>query len=298
MSAVLHGSDGPVLVSHETAVRGRASVSAVLVGAVVAVTLGVALTTLGSAIGAGLVDATDRSTPSAMSMTVGAGIWLLLCNLVGLFVGGMVAGRLSGSRTSRDGGLHGLGVWGLAFLFALTIMGGVLGQVGGAVSSAVGGVASTAASGVAAAAGAAAPSVDPQAVVNRVRVALTSPENPAQMTTEQRAAETARILANRVTQGSFTPADRQKLNQLIAAEANISVEEAGRRVDAYEAEAQRLAREAEQRAREAADATAKAASLSAWWLFATMILGALAAWIGATRGSESHWDEDRLRIRS
>jgi len=287
----------PVIIASNPS---RASVSAVLVGAVVAVALGAALTTLGSAIGAGLVDTTARSTPSATSMTVGASAWLLLCNLVGLFVGGMVAGRLSGSRLSRDGGLHGLGVWGVSFLFAMMVLGGVVGQVGGAVSSAVGGAAGTAASGVSSAVGgavgAAAPSVDPQATVDRVRAALSAPENPAQMTPEQRATESARILANRVAQGSFPGNERGRLAQIIAAEAGISPEEAGRRIDAYEAEAQRLAQAAEARAREAADATAKAASLSAWWLFATMILGALAAWIGATRGSTAHWEEDdRLR---
>jgi hypothetical protein len=49
---------------------------------------------------------------------------------------------------------------------------------------------------------------------------------------------------------------------------------------------------------EAADATAKAASLSGWWLFATMILGAFAAWIGATRGAASHWDDEARRLRA
>lgn len=294
MSALLHGGDVPVIIAPE---RSRASVPAVLVGAVVAVALGAAMTTLGSAIGAGLVDATARATPSATTMTVGAGAWLLLCNLVGLFVGGMVAGRLSGSRLSRDGGMHGLGVWGLSFLFALTVMGGVAGQIGGAVTSAVGGAASTAASGISSAVGAAAPSLDAEAAVNRVRLALTAPENPAQMTPEQRAAESARILANRVAQGSFPGNERTRLGQIIAAESGISPEEAGRRIDAYEAEAQRLARSAEETAREAADATAKAASLSAWWLFATMILGALAAWIGATRGAAARWDEEEGELR-
>lgn len=297
MSTVLHTPE-TLLVGHSSPERGRASISAVLVGAVVAVTVGVALTALGTAIGAGLVDATERSTPSATSMTVGAGVWLLLSNLVGLFVGGMVAGRLSGGASAHDGGLHGLGVWGVAFLFALTVMGGLAGQVGGAVSSLVGGAASSVATGVTAAAGSAVPTMDPQAAVARIRAALTAPENPAQMNSEQRAAEMARLLANRVAQGEFAGTDRQRLGQLIAAEAGIPVEDANRRIATYEAEAQRLAREGEERARAAADATAKAASLSAWWFFATMILGALAAWVGATRGWTGVTTVERVQVRA
>ena len=293
MSAALQGPD--TLVMGHTHDRARANISAVLVGAVVAVTVGVALAALGTAIGAGLVDATERSTPSATSMAVGTGAWLLVSNLIGLFVGGTVAGRLSGGRTAHDGGLHGLGVWGVASLFMLTVMGGLVGQVGGAVSSMVGGAASSVASGVTAAAGSAVPSVDPQAMVARVRAALTAPENPAQMNSEQRAAEMARLLATRVSQGEFTGTDRQRLGQLIAAEANIPVEEANRRIAAYEADAQRVARETEEKARVAADATAKAASLSAWWFFATMLLGALAAWFGATRGWAAPMTSERLR---
>ena len=301
MSASIHGTDTRltgVRVHEEHHPKVRTNVGAVLVGTVVAITTGIALTMLGTAIGTSLVDATERSTPSASSMTMGAGIWLLVANLVGLFVGGTVAGRLSGSRSSHDGGLHGMGVWGLTFLFAMTVIGGLVGQIGGTLSAAVGGAAGTATSAASSAMGAAASSVNPQAITDRVRMALTAPENPAQMNAEQRAAEVARLLTNRVTQGSFAPAERTRLSQLVAAETNMTVEEAGRRIDAYEADAVRVARETEERARVAADATAKAASLSAWWFFATMLLGGLAAWIGATRGAASRWDHDGVRVTS
>ena len=101
------------------------------------------------------------------------------------------------------------------------------------------------------------------------------------MNGDQRAAEIARIIGTRVAQGSFNEADRQRLNQLVATEAGMSVEEADRRVRAYEADAQRVARETEERARQAADTAARAASISAWWFFGTMLLGALAAFFGA-----------------
>lgn len=285
-------SEGTVMHSTtDTARLGwhhRASLSAVIVGGVVAVAVGVTLTALGAAIGAGLVDAVERDTPSASSFTMGAGAWMLATNVVGLFIGGLVAGRLSGAWSKEDGAFHGLGVWAIASLFALMLMGGVVGRVGSAVGSAAGGVASSMTQAAGAAAGAAAPqlNVNPQEMVNRVRAALSAPADPARMNGDQRAAEIARIIGNRITQGNLNDADRQRLNTLIAAEAGLSPEEADRRVRAYEAEAQRVAQETEQRAREAANATAKAASLSAWWFFATMLLGGLAAFFGAGRGAE------------
>lgn len=284
-------ADGAVLQTSEVAPRGwhhRASLSAVIIGAVVAVTIGVTLTAMGAAIGAGLVDAVERDTPSAGSFTMGAGVWMVATNLVALFIGGLVAGRLSGAWSKEDGAMHGLGVWAIASLFALMLLGGVAGRVGSAVGSIAGGAASSVTQAAGAAAGAAAPqiSVNPREIADRARAALSAPADPARMNADQRAAEIARIVGLRITQGNLNDADRQRLNTLIAAESGLSPEEADRRVRAYEAETQRVAQETEQRAREAATATAKAASLSAWFFFGTMLLGGLAAFFGAGRGAE------------
>ena len=277
----------PMIAQPEAAptLWSRASWGALLAGAVVAVTVGIALNTLGLAIGSGLVDAVDRDTPTATTMTVSAGVWLLVSNLVALFIGGLVAGRLSGTACKTDASFHGLGVWGIAFLFAFVVMGNVGSNVAGRVANAVGSVAGGAAHAVGSAASGAAGQIDPEAVIERTRMALTAPSDPAQMTTEQRSAEIASIIGTRVTQGNLGDADRQRLARLVAAEAGIPEAEATQRIQATEAEAQRVAREAEQKAREAADAAATATASSALWFFATMLLGALAAIIGARSGT-------------
>ena len=105
----------------------RANLSAVLVGSAVALTVGIALTALGTAIGTGLVDTVNRDTPSAQSFTVGAGAWMLATHVVALFAGGMVAGRMSGALRG-DGAFHGLGVWGVCTLFSAILLGGALGR--------------------------------------------------------------------------------------------------------------------------------------------------------------------------
>ena len=64
------------------------------------------------------------STPGASSFGIGAGIWLLVANLIGLAVGGYVAARLSGTADSTDSVLHGLSVW----AHRLPALGGAAGQ--------------------------------------------------------------------------------------------------------------------------------------------------------------------------
>jgi hypothetical protein len=105
------------------------------------------------------------------------------------------------------------------------------------------------------------------------------------MTTEQRAAEIARLVGQRVTDGTLADADRQRLNALVAAEAGISEQDAAQRIQAAEADATRMARETEERARRAADATASGAATAAFWVFGALLLGALAAIIGARAGT-------------
>jgi hypothetical protein len=267
------------------ALPSRVSWGAILAGAVVAVAVGLMLNILGVAVGATAIDAVDRDTPSSSAFGIGAGIWLLVANLIGLAVGGYAAGRLSGSADRTDTTLHGVGVWAVGFLLSAVLVGNLVGSaastVVGAASSAVGGAAQA----VGSAAGAAAGQVDPQAVADRARAALSGPSEPASMSTEQRGAEIGRILSNRVANNAFTDAERQRLAALVAAEAGIPEAEAAQRVQAYDAEAQRLAREAAERARRAADAAATSAATAALAVFAALLLGAVVSIIGARAGA-------------
>ncbi len=83
------------------------------------------------------------------------------------------------------------------------------------------------------------------------------------------------------------------MNALVAAEAGVPAEEVNRRVQAVEADAQRAAAETARQAREAADATARAASIGAFGTFAALLLGAIAAVLGARRGTRE-WVTARL----
>ncbi|MBP0493472.1 hypothetical protein J5Y10_11860 [Roseomonas sp. SG15] len=256
-----------------------------IAGALIAIVVGMSLNVLGFAIGVTTVDAVARDTPTAGTLGIAGSVWMLVANLLGLALGGYAAARLSGTSDAPDATLHGAAVWATSCLVSVVLLGsiasGAVHTAGSALSNVMGG----AAQGLGHVASAAAPDTNPEELVDRARIALSGPSDPARMTTEQRGAEIGELLSKRVANGGISGNDRTRLNQLVAAEAGIPEAEAANRIQAYEAEAQRVAQETEQKAREAADAAAKAAAIAGFWLFAALILGAGAAIIGARTGT-------------
>lgn len=268
----------------------RISWGAVFAGGIVAVAVGAMLNILGLAIGATTIDPiTPGETPSAATLGIAGGIWLLVANLIGLAVGGYVAARLSGTADDTDGVLHGLSVWAVGFLLSAVLLGNIIAGTAstafGGISSMIGGAAQGAGQAVSAAAPAVAGAVSPQAIAERLNSALQTGGDPAAMTSDQRRAEMTRIVTERVTGGGFQGGARDRLTQLVAAEYNLSPQEAGQRITQLETQAQQTATEAAQRARAAADTAANAAATSAYWIFAAMLLGAVAAVLGARTGT-------------
>ncbi|MBX9701033.1 MAG: hypothetical protein K2X74_16465 [Acetobacteraceae bacterium] len=262
-----------------------------LAGAVVAVAVGLTLNILGAAIGASVVDMTGRDTPDAQSFGIAGGIWLLVANLIGLGFGGYVAARLSGSAEEGDSVLHGLAVWAVAFLVAALLSGNA---VSGAASTAtqgatnlLGGAAQGAGQAVSALAGPAAERIDPRQLVERARTALSGGGDPAAMTSEQRGAEIAQLLTRRVTDRDLPPAERQRLVALVAAEYGVPPQEAERRLAQAEQQTTETLRTIEERARAAADAAATGAAVAAYWMFAALLFGAVAAVLGARLGTRA-----------
>jgi predicted nucleic acid-binding protein len=269
----------------------RISWGAVIAGAVVAVIVGLMLNVLGVAVGASAIDVADRDTPSGTTFSVVGGLWLLAANLIGLAVGGYVAARFSGTADDTDGVLHGLSVWGIGYLLSAVLLGNIIaGTTSTAMqgaSSILGGAAQGAGQAASAAAGPAAQQVDPRQLVERARTALQTGGDPARMTSEQRNAEIGTLVTRRVTAGNLAQGDRDRLNQLVAAEYGIPPEEAQRRIQQVEEQATRTAQEAERRARGAADAAATAGATAAYYAFAAMLLGAVAAVLGARLGTRN-----------
>jgi hypothetical protein len=290
-------SADPALVRPEGGPRllPRVSWGSVFAGAVVAVAIGLMLNTLGAGVFAAMVDTTQRETPSGATMGIGAAVWLLVSNLIGLAVGGYVAARLSGNADETDSTLHGLAVWATSFLITAVLVGNVVAGITSTAATSAGNLVG----GLARGAGAALPAMTgqqqggsglpamAQGVVDRVQNALSGGGEPGAMTSEQRQAEMATLVTRRVTEGSLSQAERDRLNGLVAAEYGLSPEQAQQRVQQAEQMAVQAAQRAEEQARAAADAAAAGTATAAFAVFATMLLGALAAALGARRGTRA-----------
>lgn len=100
---------------------------AVIAGAVVAVAVGAMLNLLGVALGASAFNPYDFDGGDVGEFTAAAGMWMALANALALFVGGAVASRAAKYADHHKGGLHGLAVWAVSFLLAITIAGAAAG---------------------------------------------------------------------------------------------------------------------------------------------------------------------------
>jgi len=106
---------------------------AIFAGAVLASVVSVVLNLLGLGIGALKINPVGAGV---RGLGLAAGIWLVVANLVALFIGGWAAGRLSSTRRRSEGALHGLITWGFVTIFSVYL-------IGNAVSALVGGTATS-----------------------------------------------------------------------------------------------------------------------------------------------------------
>lgn len=97
--------------------------SAVFAGVIFALASAWIMYLLGGALGLAIIDPNDQNI--ATGLGVGSAIWILLTWLVTLFVGGLIAGRLSGKTDPATGFFHGMTVWSICIV--LTILTGAIG---------------------------------------------------------------------------------------------------------------------------------------------------------------------------
>lgn len=91
--------------------------SAVIAGAIVSVALWVLLQMLGMGVGLAAIHVDDAG--SLRDVGIGTGVWTLVAPLVAMFVGGVFAGRLAGSRERGVGAMHGLVMWAVTSLLGI-----------------------------------------------------------------------------------------------------------------------------------------------------------------------------------
>lgn len=262
---------------------------AIFAGAVIALVAQVILNMVGLGIGLSTVDPAGNGTPTAGSLSSGAGIWFVVSGILASAAGGWLAGRLAGKPVLNTGGFHGLVAWAVSTLVVIYLLssaaGGVASGAFSAVTSTLGGAGSLVGGSVKTAAQAAAPSLpgmdNPFSNIEG-QVRANSGNDPQSL---KDAAVTAVRAA--VTGDAGQQADAQeKASQALAKAQNIPVEQARTQVQQYVQQYKDTVAKAKEQAKQTADTAARVTSQGALYGALALILGALAAFFAGRGGAK------------
>ena len=262
---------------------------AIFAGAVIALVAQIILNMVGLGIGLSTVDPAGNGTPTAGSLSSGAGIWFVISGILASAAGGWLAGRLAGKPALNTGGLHGLVAWAVSTLVVVYLLssavGGVASGAFSAMTSTLGGAGNLVGGSVQTAAQAAAPSLPGMnnpfsGIEGQVR---------ANTGNDPQALKDAAVTAVRaaVTGDAAQQADAQeKAAQALAKSKGVPVEQARTEVQQYVQQYKDTVAKAKEQAKQAADATARVASQGALFGSLALILGALAAFLAGRGGAK------------
>src|SRR3984957_11197702 len=281
----------PGVDTGEPSVAG-VSWAAVAAGAVVSCALTLVVLAFGIGLGLSVVSPWSGSGGSATTFKIGTALYLVVIAMLSSSVGGYIAGRLRSRWIGVQGDevyfrdtAHGFVAWALA-----TVLGAVL--LASPASTLLGGAATGATQGAASSASRAGPMdgyvdtllrADPGAAQNSGQNASQNSANVS----ESRG-EIARLLAASLRNGGdLKPADREYVSKVVAARSGLSQPDAEKRVS-----------DVVTQAKTDMDAARKAAAQLAFWLTASLLIGAFCASLAATEGGglrDGTWRRKTIR---
>jgi hypothetical protein len=298
-----------------TLVAGRVirhiSWGAIVAGVAIALVTMLALNMLGLALGAATINPATDATPVEPGLGTGAMIWLAASNLISLFLGGYVAGRMSGLANDTDGAIHGLVTFGAVVLLGLTVATTTIGNIANTVVNAAAATVST----VGQAAAEVAPEVADalnlrdttlqsiQADVSTmfrnnangataVQTDATNANNTANQTTTNTTTvpgldelELNRSVSSFLMNPSPTEEDRTNLVNMLVERTGVTQQEATEMVNRWETSFTELRTNVEEVARTVAQQAADTTAALAGAVFAALVIGAFAAGAGGMVGT-------------
>ena len=259
----------PSVETGEPAVAG-VSWAAVTAGAVASCALTLVVLAFGVGLGLSVVSPWGGAGVSATTFKIGTGLYLVVVAMLSSSIGGYLAGRL---RT-RWIGVHGDEVYFrdtahgfIAWAFA-TVIGAAL--LASPASSLIGG----AANGVARGATTTASQAGPMDGYVDTLLRSNAPATPNAGNAPDSRGELVRLFASSFRNGDgLKPADREYVSKVVAARTGLSQADADKRVDDVVAQA-----------KSDIDAARKAAAQLAFWVTASLLIGAFCASLAATEG--------------
>ena len=257
---------------------------AVFAGAIIALMITFLLNLLFAGIGLANFDPATSNNPLSGYGT-GSIIAIIVINVIALFIGGLVAGRLSGSPRRGDAVVHGILTWSLLTIGTILLLSTAIGRIVGGVAGLVGNTVSSVAQGAAAVAPEAANAAQNQGltvnnVQDRVNQFLTDAgvQNP-----EQAGQQLVQLVTQRIQNGESltSPAAQNEFTTFLSNNSDLSEQEINQQVQQFTQEAQQTADQVVQTTEE----VASVAGTTAYALFGALLLGAIIAIFGALAGA-------------
>jgi hypothetical protein len=243
---------------------------AVTAGALVSCALTLVLLAFGTGLGLSVVSPWSGSGVSATTFKIGTGLYLVVMAMLASSIGGYIAGRLrtrwigvhSDEVYFRDTA-HGFIAWAFA-----SVLGTVL--LASPASSLIGG----AASGATQAATSAASQAGPMDGYVDTLMRSDAPASQNAGNAQESRGEMVRLFTRSFRNGSeLKPADRDYVSKVVAARTGLSQADADKRVN-----------EVVTQVKADLDAARKASAQVAFWLTASLLIGAFCASLAATEG--------------
>ncbi len=287
----------------------RASLRAVIGGTLASLVLMLGMSILGLAIGATtLTSMIDFNADPIFDPEAGVIIWLAVTNILALFTGGWIAGRLAGSPIELDGLIHGFLVWSLVTLVTLWLFtsatGSIISGAAGAVSTGFdvldGGVETVVPIAIDAI-------EDRDFSVESIRIEARNlaAENNIQVSDQEgdivsdaasniardpsvAGEEIERALFRLLTDGSRDDLERQDVIDVIVANTNLTEQEARDLLTEWEAEFDALQLQTEETLENVTEDVTEAVALAAGVVFMSMVMGSFAAMAGGFIGAPEY----------
>jgi hypothetical protein len=274
----------PGLNTEEPSAAGI-SWAAVAAGAIVSCALTFVVLAFGVGLGLSVVSPWGGAGVSATTFKIGTGLYLVVIAMLSSSIGGYIAGRLRSRWIGVHGDevyfrdtAHGFVAWALA-----TVLGTVL--LASPASTLLGGAATGSAQG-------AVSSAKSGPMDGYVDTLLRSDPGAAQNSGQNAASdsrgEITRLLTASLSKGGdLKPADREYLSKVVAARSGLSQPDAEKRVN-----------DVVTQAKTDIDAARKAAAQLAFWLTASLLIGAFCASLAATEGGglrDGTWRRKTIR---
>jgi hypothetical protein len=274
----------PGLNTEEPSAAGI-SWAAVAAGAIVNCALTVVVLAFGVGLGLSVVSPWGGAGVSATTFKIGTGLYLVVIAMLSSSIGGYIAGRMRSRWIGVHGDevyfrdtAHGFVAWALATVLGTVLLASPASTLlGGAATGSAQGAVSSARSGP----------MDGY-VDTLLRSDPGAAQNSGQNAASDSRGEITRLLTASLSKGGdLKPADREYLSKVVAARSGLSQPDAEKRVN-----------DVVTQAKTDIDAARKAAAQLAFWLTASLLIGAFCASLAATEGGglrDGTWRRKTIR---